>query len=113
MAETTTGSTGPGNKVPHQGDHDRVSMLSLKADGTPDQHNPEIIGDKESAVEAAKVQFAQQAVSAADVRRQNDQDGVTDAPQDPSIAEAQKEHEKVASAAEKAAESAVKSLHKG
>lgn len=55
------------NKVPLQGDHDRVNMLSLKADGTADQHNPEIIGDLEFAVAAAQRQFAEQAVSAVDV----------------------------------------------
>jgi hypothetical protein len=56
------------HRRPDHGDHDRVQMLSLKADGTPDQHNPEIIGDKDVALEAAKEQFKQQAVSAADVR---------------------------------------------
>ena len=25
-------------------DHDRVVMLSVRADGTPDQHDPELIG---------------------------------------------------------------------
>jgi hypothetical protein len=52
--------------VDADGAHDRVAMLSLRADGTPDQTNPEIIGDKDAAVAAAKVQFAQQAVSAVD-----------------------------------------------
>ena len=46
--------------------HDRVAMLSLKADGTPDQTNPEMIGDKEFSIEATKRQFAEHAVSAAD-----------------------------------------------
>ena len=102
------------NAVPHQGDHDRVQMLSLKADGTPDQHNPEIIGDKDAAIEAAKEQFRQQAVSAADVAAHSGGGtSVDDAPQDPEIEAAQKEHEKVAKAAEKAAEKAVNSLHQG
>lgn len=102
------------NKVPNHGDHDRVQMLSLQADGTPDQHNPEVIGDRDVAVAAAKEQFRQQAVSAADVANQpGGGTTVEDAPQDPSIEAAQKEHEKVASAAEKAAEKAVKSLHEG
>jgi hypothetical protein len=102
------------NPVPNEGDHDRVQMLSLKADGTPDQHNPEIIGDKDAAVRAAQEQFKQQAVSAADV--QNAGPGgtvVEDAPQDPSIEKVQQEHEKVAEKAEKAAESTVNSLHQG
>lgn len=115
MAETSsTSTTSTANKVPHQGDHDRVQMLSLRADGTPDQHNPEIIGDKETAIEAAKEQFKQQAVSAADV--QNAAPGgttVEDAPQDPVIEAAKKEHDKVAAAAEKAAEKAINALHKG
>lgn len=112
MAEASK-TTDKGNTVPHQGDHDRVQMLSLKADGTPDQHNPEIIGDRETAIAAAKEQFKQQAVSAVDTASAGGGTTVEDAPQDPSIEAAQKEHEKVAAAAEKAAESAVKALHKG
>jgi hypothetical protein len=112
--------------VPHQGDHDRVQMLSLKADGTPDQHNPEIIGDVEFAKAAAREQFAQQAVSAADVARAqsvpmmtvSNSDGTTEqkpaseAPQDPAIEDAQKEHQKVEEAAHKAADAMVDALHK-
>ena len=45
-----------------EGTQDRVAMLSLKSDGTPDQTNPVVIGDKEAAVAAAKRQFAEQAV---------------------------------------------------
>jgi len=101
------------NEVPNQGDHDRVQMLSLRADGTPDQHNPEIIGDKDVALAAAKEQFKQQAVSATELTRVGGGTVVEDAPQDPSIEAAQKEHEKAASAAEKAAEKVVNSLHNG
>lgn len=111
--------------VPKQGDHDRVQMLSLKADGTPDQNNPEIIGDPEAAKAAAREQFKQQAVSAYDqlhaqsvpMMTISNSDGSTEekpaseAAQDPAIAEAQKEHEKVAEAAEKAADAMVDSLH--
>jgi hypothetical protein len=109
--------------VPNQGDHDRVQMLSLRADGTPDQHNPEIIGDPDDAKRLAREQFKQQAVSAAD--RQafassvpmmtvgDDQRPASEAPQDPAIEEAQKEHQRVAEAAEKAADAMVDSLHKG
>jgi len=102
------------NAVPHQGDHDRIQMPSVKADGTLDQHNPELIGDKDTTLAAVKEQFKQQAVSAADV--QNTSTGgttVEDAPQDPAIDAAAKEHEKVAKAAEKAAEKLVNDLHKG
>jgi hypothetical protein len=99
--------------VPKDGDHDRVAMLSLRADGTPDQYDPEIIGDKDFAVDAAKRQFAEQAVSAKDAAERSATDTGEEVGQDPSIAEAQKEHDKVASAAEKRAESVVNSLHQG
>lgn len=113
-ASKNTPAAAAGNTaVPAHGDHDRVAMLSLKADGTPDQHNPEIIGDKEFALEATKRQFAEQAVSAVD-RREN---GVaTDAgepdqgKQDPAIAQMQKAHEQAATSAEKAAEATVGAL---
>lgn len=118
MAETANKAA-----VKH-GDHDRVQMLSLKADGTPDQTDPEIIGDKDTATAAAKEQFKQQAVSAVDVAANRGRvtlvgqaDGtVKEVPlttgQDPTIESAQKEHEKVAKAAESAAEKTVDALHK-
>jgi len=116
MAETKT-DTKPVNKVPGGGDHDRVAMLSLRADGTPDQTDPEIIGDKDTAVAAAKEQFAQQAASAVDVAKAAEQrtanDGITDAPQDPSIEEVRKAQESAVKAAESAAESTVNKLHEG
>lgn len=112
MASTTSNEK-PVNPVANEGDHDRVVMLSLRADGTPDQHNPEIIGDKETAIAAAKEQFAQQAVSAADVANPVGGTTVEDAPQDPTIQAAVDEHEKVAAAAEKAAEQTVNALHQG
>lgn len=114
MAEAST-TPKQSNVVPDHGDHDRVQMLSLKADGTPDQHNPELIGDKDATLEATKEQFKQQAVSAADVKNAGTSGAtvVEDAPQDPSIEAAQKEHEKAAAAAEKAAEKVVNSLHEG
>lgn len=125
MSETTAKKTAaapktkageePANVVPHAGDHDRIQMASVRADGTLDQHNPEFIGDKETAIAATKEQFATQAVSAADVARAaaaaaTDVEG---AEQDPSIAEATAEHEAAAAAAEKAAESVVNELHQG
>ena len=114
------------NEVPEHGDHDRVQMLSLKADGTPDQHNPEMIGDPEASLAATTEQFVQQAVSAADVQANPGgktmlvgvgEDGeveerpASEAPQDPSIAETQEEHAKVAEAAKDAAVKAVEALH--
>lgn len=96
---------------------DRVAMLSLNKDGSPDQVNPEVIGNKDFAVAAAKRQFAEQAVSAADdaarVAAALEAADASTVKQDPTIAELQKEHEKVASAAEKRAESVVGDLHQG
>ena len=104
------------NKVETAGAHDRVAMLSLKADGTPDQTAPEIIGDKDAAVAAAKEQFAQQAVSAVDEVKRPELDlGGTvnsEVADDPSIAELKKAHDSAAKAAESKAESVVNSLHK-
>lgn len=105
----------PANPLQNEGDHDRVSMLSLKVDGSPDQHNPEIIGDKDAAIAAAKTQFAQQAVSAVDAEKRAEL-GLAPADEgdtsDKAIDALKKEHDKVAAAAEKRAESVVNSLHK-
>jgi len=98
------------------GDHDRVAMLSLKADGSPDQTAPEFIGDKEAAVAATTEQFRQQAVSAADVEvRGVSASGSADdsGTQDPTVEEIKKAHDSAASGAESAAKKAVESLHKG
>jgi hypothetical protein len=116
MAQANETKTGTGNKaLPNEGDHDRVQMLSLKADGTPDQHNPELIGDEQSTLAATREQFKQQAVSAADVRERASVSAVTadEVGQDPRIAERQEAHRKVAEAAEAAADAAVKSLRRG
>lgn len=102
------------NTAVKQGDHDRVAMLSLKPDGSPDQHDPEIIGDREFAKAATRRQFAEQAVAAADAaaREASSSDAET-VGQDPTIEAAQKEHEKVSAAAEKAADKVVDALHEG
>lgn len=96
--------------------HDRVVGLSLRNDGTPDQNNPEIIGDQEGAIEATKKQFAEWSVSAVDAEKRaefglssTDEGDTSDAV----IDKLKAEHDKVAAAAEKRAESVVKSLHKG
>lgn len=98
------------NKVDEHGDHDRVAMLSLHADGSHDQRNPEIIGDKDAALEAAKEQFRQQAVSAADqkLRGVSSEDA---GEQD--VDKLTKAHEAAAKGAEAAATKAVNDLHKG
>lgn len=118
-ANPAPGTSEGNTAVPHQGDHDRVQMLTLNADGTPRDHNPEIIGDPEVAKAMAREQFAQQAVSAADVRATSvpmmvvgdELRPASEAPQDPAIAERQAEHEKVAEAARKAADAMVDALH--
>jgi hypothetical protein len=116
MAEASSTTPAANTAVKNEGDHDRVVMLSLRADGTPDQHNPEIVGDKKVAAEAAKVQFAQQAVSSVDAEKRAEL-GLVPADEgdtsDAAIDALKKEHDKVADAAEKRAEKVVDSLHKG
>jgi hypothetical protein len=99
--------------VPQHGDHDRVAMLSLKADGTPDQHDPEMIGDKDFALAATKEQFTQQAVSAVDQAQRSS--GLPDGAevltkQDPEIEALKSAHDDAATAAEAAAVSTVDAL---
>jgi hypothetical protein len=96
--------------------HDRVVGLSLRNDGTPDQNNPELIGDKDAALEATKRQFAEFAVSAVDAEKRaevglssTDEGSTADAKIDALKAE----HDKAAAAAEKQAESVVNALHNG
>jgi len=100
--------------VPQGGPRDRVAMLSLNRDGSPDQHDPEIVGDKEFALAASKEQFKQQAVSAVDQAKRPEIFGTPGADeqleQDPSIAELKDAHDSAAEAAEKAAESTVNAL---
>ena len=100
----------PVNKIDAHGQHDRVQMLSLKADGTPDQLNPEIIGATETAIEAAKVQFAQQAVSAVD---QNLRGVLADDPSETDDVKLKKAHDAAAKAGEAAAEKTINALTKG
>jgi hypothetical protein len=101
--------------LPQNGDRDRVAMLSIRADGTPDQHNPEIIGDREFAEQATRQQFREQAVSAVDTQKRRELFGTGaggDEPveQDPKIQELQDAHESAEKAAEKAADSTVGAL---
>ena len=103
--ENTQESSTPANVVPDHGDHDRVQMLSLHADGTPAQVNPELIGDKDTTLAATKEQFRQQAVSAADVHARGESE------RDAGVL--QEIHDKAAEAAEAAAEKIVNALHRG
>lgn len=112
MAEEKKVVPVPDSAVPH----DRVVGLSLRSDGTPDQNNPELIGDKDAALAATKKQFAEWAVSAVDSEKRaelglasTDEGDTSDA----KIDKLKAEHDKVAAAAEKKAESVVDSLHKG
>lgn len=107
------------------GDHDRVVMPSLYADGSLAQTpNVELIGDREVSRRLMREQFAQQAVSAADVAakgvRSTPGAGLTNDPaetgdvheleQDPTVADLQARHEQVAEAARAAADKLVDSL---
>lgn len=98
-------------------DHDRVAMLSIAKDGTLDQHDPEIIGDKDAALAATKEQFRQQAVAAVDAEKRPELGlgggGAVEVVEDKSIGELKKAHEAAEATAEKAAESVVNSLHAG
>ena len=112
MAETSTAKTV--NKLASGGDHDRVVMLSLSADGSPDQHNPEIIGDKDAAKAATAEQVAQQAVAALDAQKQAERVAAETSDTGDVLTNAAKdEADKAAADAEKRAASVVDSLHKG
>lgn len=95
------------------GDHDRVASLSIRADGTLDQTNPEIIGDKDAALEVTKEQFRQMAVSAVDADKRAEL-GLTSGPDEPGpdkvVDELRAAHEAAEKQGEKAAEAVVKSL---
>lgn len=96
--------------------HDRVASLSLRSDGSIDQNNPELIGDKDDALAATKKQFAEFAVSAVDQQARIDAGLASvdeEVTEDAAIAAVKAEHDKAAAAAEKAAESVVNALHGG
>jgi hypothetical protein len=115
MADSKTPTTD--KPVVAQQDHDRVVSLSIAKDGTPDQNNPEIIGDKDAALAFTKRQFAEMAVSAVDAEKRSELGLGGDADSGPSpdaaIDALRAEHDKAAAAAEKSAESIVNALHKG
>jgi hypothetical protein len=107
------------------GDHDRVVMLTLNADGTPRQNRPELIGDVDGVREATREQFRQQAVSAADIQARGVNAGVpalthvdpekpelgfVGAPSDEDLA---KVHQEAEAKAEAAADATVDALHQG
>lgn len=112
MADEKT-PTGSNTAVPVR-DHDRVAMLSLRADGTPDNYDPELIGDEEATKAATREQFRQQAVSVTDdlARRQLAGGGTAgeDTPEDPTVEALKDAHEKAEENANEAADSAVDAL---
>ncbi|MBC3989337.1 hypothetical protein H8N00_10680 [Streptomyces sp. AC563] len=100
------------------GDHDRIVMASRRADGSMDQVNPEFIGDKDTAIAAAKEQLAVQAVSAVDVAARGvsageGEDGAGSSAPDAEIKALKEAHEKAKDAAEAQAEREVERLHQG
>lgn len=110
----STSTSGENTAVDEGKVGDRVAMLSLNKDGTPDQVNPTFVGDVETAKAAARRQFVEQAVSAADDAARSAATAEAAGEklkQDPSIAKAEKEHAKVEAAAEKRADAVVAELH--
>jgi hypothetical protein len=100
------------------GDHDRIVMASRRADGSMDQVRPEFIGDKETAVAAAKEQLAVQAVSAVDVAARGVSAGPTDdgtgsSEPDAEVKALKEAHDKAKETAESQAEREVEQLHQG
>ncbi|MFJ1964895.1 hypothetical protein [Streptomyces massasporeus] len=100
------------------GDHDRIVMASRRADGSMDQINPEFIGDKETAIAAAKEQLAVQAVSAVDVAARGvsagpADDGTGSSEPDAEVKALKEEHDKAKETAEAQAEREVEQLHQG
>lgn len=91
---------------------DRVAMLSLRADGSADQHRPELIGDPDGTKAATEEQFRQQAVSATDdvLRRQQAVEQVETVEQDPAIRELQDAHKRAEEVATPAADATVDTL---
>ncbi len=90
--------------------HDRVAMATRYADGTPAQTADfEYIGDRETAIAAAKTQLAQQAVSATDVAMRTAAAATDEGNEpDPGVSELIEAHERATKSAERAAEAEVK-----
>ncbi|MDG9717405.1 hypothetical protein [Streptomyces sp. DH24] len=100
------------------GDHDRIVMASRRADGSMDQVRPEFIGDKDTAIAAAKEQLAVQAVSAVDVAARGvsagpADDGTGDSEPDAEVKALKEAQEKAKESAESRAEREVERLHQG
>lgn len=103
-------------RVTPDADHDRIVMASRTPDGKPAQFDPEFIGDKKTAIEAAEVQLTEQKVSAVDQAKRGvvDNTGTDDGSDpDPAVKELQKAHEAAEKAAKSQAASEVDDLHEG
>lgn len=105
-------------KVTPDADHDRVVMASRLPDGTPAQTSTfEFIGDKQVAIDAAKRQLTEQAVSAADVAirgvTSETAEGVGSSDPDAAVQEIKDAHEAAKKDAESRAESEVNKNHAG
>lgn len=91
---------------------DRVVMLSLGKDGVPDQNQPTIIGDRETALELTRTQLRQQTASNAHAEADRASGG--DLPpqdvEDPEIQARKDLNEKAITSADAAAESLVNGL---
>ncbi|MEU6527869.1 hypothetical protein ABZ869_01590 [Streptomyces sp. NPDC046928] len=108
----------PSAAAAQHGDHDRIVMASRRADGSMDQVNPEFIGDKDTAIAAAKEQLAVQAVSAVDVAARGvsaspTDDGTGSSEPDADVAALKEAHDKAKATAEDQAEREVERLHQG
>lgn len=116
MAESNKAAAGAAAAVPAAAvPHDRVTSLSLRSDGTPDQNNPELIGDKDVALAATRKQYAEFAVSAVDAQARADAGlGAADegSTADAAIDKVKAQHEKAEKAAESAADAIVNALFK-
>ena len=109
MADTKSTAAAPAPA----GDRDRVQMLSVAKDGSLDQHDPELIGDKEFTLAATKEQFRTQAISAVDADKRPElglAPGPVEVVEDKSIGELKKAQDAAAKSAESTAEKLVNSL---
>ncbi|MET7914458.1 hypothetical protein ABZU45_00705 [Streptomyces avermitilis] len=120
--ETPASATGvlqdkPSASAAEHGDHDRIVMASRRADGSMDQVNPEFIGDKETAIAAAKEQLAVQAASAVDTAARGvtstPEDGTGSSEPDAEVQALKDAQDEAVKAAEARAEREVNDLHQG
>lgn len=102
--ETKIDDTVAASLPPTEGD--RVAMLSLKADGTPDQTDPTIVIPKDDAIAATTEQLAQRAGSTVDQTAERDEGGALVDPAGVAAA-----HDAAVNSAGKDAEKVVNDLH--